>query len=341
MLDLIIFSLILINTILIYTVVKYRFIISRKINLIDNPSKEKIHRKPTPLLGGFLIYVTFNIFYLCQYLIGYFEINFLIFIISTALLIIGIFDDRKDLNYKIKFSIFIIIFILSLLLEENLVLRDIYFETFQRQFQLDNLSSIMLTLLCLLLLINATNLSDGINGLCIGIGIFWFVYISLMNLNILNNSILVISIILLILIFLNIYKGKMFLGNSGSHYLGSFFGLYFIQNYNTILYNENIIKKISVEEIFLVLMIPGVDMLRLFITRILNRKNPFKADRNHFHHHLIKNFDLNKSLTIYFLLLVMPIIFYKIIDIPVYLIIFKFVFIYLITFVWLNKKRTN
>ena len=339
MLNLIIFSLILINTILIYIVVKYRSIISKKINLIDNPSKGKIHKKPTPLLGGFLIYFTFNTFYLCQYLLGYFEINLLIFFISTSLFIIGFFDDKKNLNYKIKFFIFIIIFISSLLIEENLILKDIYFETFQISFQLENFSSIMLTLLCLLLLINATNLSDGINGLCISIGIFWFVYISLMNLNILNNLILVISIILLILIFLNIYKGKMFLGNSGSHYLGSFFGLYFIQDYNTVLYNKNIVEKISVEEIFLVLIIPGIDMLRLFIIRIINKKNPFKADQNHFHHHLIKNFSLNKSLIIYFLLLILPIISYKMTNIASYLLIIIFIILYLIIFGWLNIRQ--
>ena len=339
MLNLIIFSLILINIFFIYIIVRYRSFISKKINLIDYPSAEKIHKNPTPLLGGFLIYFTFNMFYLYQYLLGYFEINFLIFVISTLFFIVGIFDDRKNLNYKIKFTLFIIIFITSLLIDENLVLKDIYFETFQKSFHLEDYSSIILTLLCLLLLINATNLSDGINGLCVGIGIFWFIYISLTNFNILNNFIFVISIFFLLLIFINIYLGKIFLGNSGSHYLGSFLGLSIIQNYNTVLYNKNIIEKICVEEIFLVLMIPGIDMLRLFIIRIINKKNPFKADQNHFHHHLIKNFGLNKSLFIYFLLLIFPIISYKITYIPSYLLIFIFVILYLILFRWLSIKQ--
>ena len=133
MLNLIIFSLILINTIFIYIIVKYRFFISKKLILLIIQVK-KIHENPTPLLGGFLIYITFNIFYLCQYLLGYFEINFLIFIISTMFFIIGFLDDRKNLNYKIKFSLFIIIFTTSIILDENLVLKDIYFETFQKAF---------------------------------------------------------------------------------------------------------------------------------------------------------------------------------------------------------------
>ena len=35
-------------------------------------------------------------------------------------------------------------------------------------------------------------------------------------------------------------------------------------------------------------MVPGIDMLRLFMTRIYNKKNPFKGDLNHLHH-LLKN----------------------------------------------------
>ena len=46
----------------------------------------------------------------------------------------------------------------------------------------------------------------------------------------------------------------------------------------------------SVEEIFILLMLPGIDMFRLFIERLINKQNPFKPDRNHFHHLLQKNF---------------------------------------------------
>ena len=105
------------------------------------------------------------------------------------------------------------------------------------------------------------------------------------------------------------------------------------------MYENSIIEKISVEEIFLVLMIPGIDMLRLFVIRIINKKNPFKADQNHLHHYLIKNFELNKSLIIYCLLLILPIISYKVTYIPSYLIIIISAILYLIIFVWLDIKH--
>ncbi len=56
----------------------------------------------------------------------------------------------------------------------------------------------------------------------------------------------------------------------------------------------------SVDEIFLLLMIPGLDMLRLFIERLLQKKNPLKPDRNHFHHLLLNRFQRYNVLIIYF-----------------------------------------
>ena len=40
--------------------------------------------------------------------------------------------------------------------------------------------------------------------------------------------------------------------------------------------------------VFLCLCIPGYDLLRLAIHRIFNKKHPFKADKNHIHHMMIK-----------------------------------------------------
>ena len=58
------------------------------------------------------------------------------------------------------------------------------------------------------------------------------------------------------------------------------------------------------EEIFLILMIPGIDMLRLFILRISKKKHPFKADKFHIHHLLLLNFK-NK----YVLLIILNLVF--------------------------------
>ena len=54
--------------------------------------------------------------------------------------------------------------------------------------------------------------------------------------------------------------------------------------------------------------IPGIDMLRLFIVRLINKKNPFKGDNNHLHHILNKSFGEKKAAIYIFLLIVFSII---------------------------------
>ena len=61
-------------------------------------------------------------------------------------------------------------------------------------------------------------------------------------------------------------KKKLFLGDSGVFFLSTLFSLLVIENYQ--------INKISAEQIFLLMMLPGIDMLRLFLERILKKKKP-------------------------------------------------------------------
>ena len=274
--NLIVFFLIFINIFLIVFIVTNKFLLSTKLNLLDIPKKNKIHKVATPLLGGVLTLITLIFFYLCQFFINNLVINIEIFFSSILFFLIGIQDDRKNLSYKIKFILFFLVFYFFIFIEKNFVLNQIYFETFNKTFELNNITSIMLTLLCLLLLVNATNLSDGINGLCFGTFIFWFIYLITLNFSKFNIVLLILYLFITIYIFILIFNGKIFLGNSGSHFIGSFIGLSFIEHYNSILNNQEIIKKLSVEEIFLVLMLPGIDLFLLFALRILKKKKSFQ-----------------------------------------------------------------
>ena len=121
---------------------------------------------------------------------------------------------------------------------------------------------------------------DGINLQCINYCIITFLYLL-----ILKNSFEILSIIicLFFLFYLN-KKNMTFLGNSGSYLLS------FIISYHIIFnYNQGLIS--NIEEIFIILMLPGIDMLRLFFQRIINKKNPFKGDRGHIHHLLLDNYN--------------------------------------------------
>ena len=109
--------------------------------------------------------------------------------------------------------------------------------------------------------------------------------------------------VLIICILVNavpIYKGKYFLGDSGTLFLSSIIAFITIKSFN-----QNSIN-FSYEKIFLLFLIPGVDMLRLFVLRIANKKNPFLADRNHLHHILLDRFSLLKTNLVYLALIVIP-----------------------------------
>ena len=105
------------------------------------------------------------------------------------------------------------------------------------------------------------------------------------------------------LIFLGIlnFQNKVFLGDGGSYLISSIIGCSFIYQYK---YFENFFYG---DEVFIILLIPSIDMFRLFLVRSINGKNPFKGDLNHIHH-IINNRFRNTNLTVFFttLMFVLP-----------------------------------
>jgi UDP-GlcNAc:undecaprenyl-phosphate GlcNAc-1-phosphate transferase len=183
-----------------------------------------------------------------------------------------------------------------------------------------------------LLLINAFNMCDGINGLAHSISILWLIIlIVFFDLKI---TFYFITLIIFLSFILN-YQGKYFLGNSGSLFISSFIGLLTIYLYNFNLNTKNLL---GVEKIILIFLIPGLDMLRLFILRLSNKKSPFLGDLGHFHHLLISNFNLHKAITYYLLLILWPFIFLELYKIK-YSFIFLFQAIIFYFLVFFFKKR--
>ena len=190
----------------------------------------------------------------------------------------------------------------------------------------------------MLLLINSLNLSDGINGLAVGISLIWIIYLILINDNEILNFLIPLLVLLLILFF-NIVKGNFFLGDNGALILSSLIGLLIIYSYNNLLSYENL--RISAEEIVILLIIPGIDMFRLFVVRIYNKNNPFSADRNHLHHLLIKKFSLKLTLLIYLTLILIFIIVNSLSLINELILIIGIILIYFTLFFYLKKINSD
>lgn len=320
----------------IFLIDKYRSKIGKITGLIDRPDKlRKFHFKDTPLLGGIMIFSVF--FVLNVYLFFFEEFNkttFIVFIISTFCFIIGLIDDQRGLAYKYKFFLLIIFFFLLLSFDENLHINKIYSSFFEKKEFFLNKFSIPFTILCLLLLTNAINLIDGIDGLCI---LFCTTIIIWLLLQFNNadrlNIYLVVSLIYIF--YLNLKK-NIFLGNSGSYFLGSYISLQIIKNYNL----EILINPFYIEKIFIALYLPGIDMLRVFGERIMIRKNPFSADRIHLHH-LMQDCKIsnNKILLIFFILILIPFLMNYFINISLFITILVSIFLYSSLIFFIKKKR--
>jgi UDP-GlcNAc:undecaprenyl-phosphate GlcNAc-1-phosphate transferase len=150
--------------------------------------------------------------------------------------------------------------------------------------------------------------------------ITWLAYIYFAKTNF--QFLVPIMTALLLFIYFNL-KSRIFLGDSGNYILSTLLG-------SLIIFNNNTYKNFLAEEIFILLMLPGIDMFRLFLIRIKNKQNPLIGDRRHLHHFLFKKLNKEKTTLVYFLLFLTPILFlyFKILS-ENYIIIF-FLVIYII-----------
>ena len=164
------------------------------------------------------------------------------------------------------------------------------------------------------LLINATNYIDGVDGLAISNVILFicgFEFFAVEQSAYSNLSSILIASIIPLYYFNFRKKNKVFLGDSGSLFLGGIISIYVI----TVLTNDYIISpEYDLHKILFVISIlsyPIIDITRIFFLRLSKGKSPFKPDKNHIHHlvlkkknnHLIATF-LITGVSIFFLILI-------------------------------------
>ena len=139
-----------------------------------------------------------------------------------------------------------------------------------------------------------------------------------------------IFLLLFLLLILNI-KNKLFLGDGGILLLGSFFSIFLILNYNL---NKN---KIFADEIFLVLFLPGIDLIRLIVIRFLKGKNIFEGDLLHIHHLLITKFSLIKTNVLLSIMSILPLISYIYIVKNFFIVLGSSIILYVIMILYFKK----
>lgn len=277
--------------------------IAKIYKIYDLPDKiRKYHTQKIPLLGGLMIYlnilllvILINFNFIENFIFhSNYELNIFFFSL-TFIFIIGFLDDKYNISSNKKLTIISLFIYFLLQLDDTLIISNLVFSFYNKILFL-NIFSIPMTILCFLLFMNAYNMLDGINCQAGFYAIFIFFIFIYNDVSIIFFYSLII--VLLFFLFLN-YKNKMFLGNSGSLLLSYIIGFFFIKSFN----KSNVFFS---DEIFLIMMIPGIELLRVAILRLLNKKHPFEADRNHIHHIIIKQKSLLATFFLIQILLLYP-----------------------------------
>ncbi len=333
------YNLILLCIMINIPLVVYSEKISKFFNVFDSSDgQRKFQKKPIPLIGGFIIYINFiffliiNNFYNLEILDErFFQTNRELFSLifgSFSFFFFGFLDDKYNFNANIKlFSVFIITLII-VMIDENLLVSNLKFESFSHIIELKNFSYFF-TILCFLLFINALNMFDGIN-LQVGSYSILVLFIFSLKLVFLNFN-LILIVALLFFLYLN-YKNKAYLGESGVQLLGFIISYIVIKSYNFEL------GLFYIEEIFIIMALPGLDLFRLFCIRLLKGKHPFKGDMQHLHHLLMKKFDQKVTFFLIISFISITIISYDYIQYK-FLFIFFYVLAYSSIIFYLKKRK--
>ena len=257
---------------------------SANLKIIDYPSHRKKHQYPATLSGGLCILIPVYIFNI--FLDTNLIINFILYI-SILVLILGLFDDIFNLSAKLRLAILLIISFIVFYYGINLNNLGQYYGIGSLEI---TSFSIFFTVISIIILTNAINFIDGIDGLAISlilqalISLFLFIYIN--NQVVLDTVVflLIINCILFFLINTEIIQlSKSFLGDSGSMSLGFILAcllIYYSQNENNYLHPILVIWCIPIL-IF--------DFFATIFQRIKIKRNPLKADRLHIHNKLLSN----------------------------------------------------
>lgn len=203
---------------------------------------------------------------------------------SFLLITLGGIDDYKHIGWKIKF-LGIILATTIVIFGGGAVINDIGTYGSYGKVRLEILS-IPFTYFSVVGVTNAINLIDGLNGLASGVSLIAFLFIGIAAYLSGNYVLAVISIAFVGALggFLryNFPKARIFMGDSGSLFLGFSLAVF------SILLTQD--KRFHVEPMFpvMVLLIPIFDTLRVMLVRAFNLRNPFKADKTHLHHLMVR-----------------------------------------------------
>ena len=284
--------------------------IAKSRNFVVKPNKRTSHEGAIPNIGGINIFISFL---LTVFLFSYTIISELQFTIIGVfiILIVGFVDDLIDIKVLWKLlgelsSAFFLIVVADIRLSS--------LHGFLGITELSLLTSYLLSFFVFIVIINALNLIDGVDGLASGLGIlyclFFAIYFKLTNRIDLAISAFAMVGSLTVFFIYNVFgkKRKIFMGDSGSLLLGYMITLYVFEFCDMNTSSGFYLHFSAAPAVAIcVLSVPLFDTMRVMLTRFKKGVSPFHPDRNHIHHLLLKTGLKHRQVT--FVLLIVSVAF--------------------------------
>ena len=260
--------------------------------LVDKTESRKIHEREVPTMGGAGFFAAFIVTLL---LLGSYEqlaAHRVELLTISVMFVVGLRDDLIELKAISKLIAQLVPAFLLIYLT-NLVFPSLY--NFLGVNYLPYWQGVALSLLTIIGLTNSFNLIDGLDGLAGSLALLaslvfgtWFYFQGIEY-----YSFIAFAFVgsLVGFIYYNWQPAKIFMGDTGALVVGfilSILSIRFVE-YNALLpegaflkFNSGITMAVSV------MIVPIFDTLRIIVVRLLKRKSPFTADKNHTHHILLR-----------------------------------------------------
>jgi UDP-GlcNAc:undecaprenyl-phosphate GlcNAc-1-phosphate transferase len=254
-----------------------------EVGLVDKPNERKNHTGHIPLIGGISIFAAVlaasliwlpNTLELRMYLIA-----------SAMMVFIGALDDKYDLKVRIR--------IVGQIIIASLMIYGVggYIASLGNLFGFGEIElgplGIVFTYFAIIVVINAYNMVDGIDGLIGSLSLNTFTAIAILFLISGNNSYLTYPLILATAIlpymmynlgFFKKHTKKIFMGDAGSMFIG--LSVIWLLTIGT----QGESASFRPVTALWICAIPLMDMLAIVMRRYRKGKSPFKPDRDHLHH---------------------------------------------------------
>lgn len=250
-----------------------------RLHFLDIPDARKVHATPIAKIGG----LAFGAGTFAAILMWTPKEDVVLGSLVGGLVILafGAWDDRVCLGYKAKFAGQFLAACLAIWIGDI----QLHSVPFLGDRPLPAIVGLPLTIIFIIGVTNAINLADGLDGLAGGLSFLSFTAIGYLAYaggdTIL--TLLVLSLLGGLLGFLrfNTYPARIFMGDAGSQFLGFFLAIF------SLILTDPSRGAYSFLLAFLILGLPLLDTIGVFTQRIMEKRSPFIADKNHVHHRLL------------------------------------------------------